>query len=59
MKKIVGRDVPLKYPNFSEAFIIHTDARKTQLGRVIIQNGNPIAFYSCKLTRAQMNYTTT
>ena len=29
-KKIVGRDVPLAYPNFSEEFIIHTDSRKIQ-----------------------------
>ena len=28
MKKIVGRDVLLSYPNFSETFIIQTDANK-------------------------------
>ena len=27
-KKIVGRDVLLSYPNFSEEFKIHTDASK-------------------------------
>ena len=27
-EKIVGRDVLLSYPNFSEDFIIHTDANK-------------------------------
>ena len=32
MNKIVGRDILLYYPNFSERFTIHTDARKTQLG---------------------------
>ena len=50
MKKIVGRDVLLYYPNFSERSIIHTDARKTQLGGVTIKNGKSIDFYSRKLT---------
>ena len=59
MKNIVGRDVLLSYPNFGEKFIIHTDASKTQLGGVISKNGKPIAFYSRKLTPAQINYTTT
>ena len=30
MNKIVGIDVLLLYPNFSEEFIIHTDSRKIQ-----------------------------
>ena len=59
MKNIVERDVLISYPNFRENFIIHTDANKTHLGGVIIQNGKPIAFNSRKLTRAQINYTTT
>ena len=58
MKKIVGHDVLFYYPNFSERFIIHTDAIKKYLGGVIIQNGDPIAFYSLKLIPAQINYTT-
>ena len=32
MKKIVGIDFLLSYPNFSEKFIIHTNASKTQFG---------------------------
>ena len=31
MKKIVGRDVLLSYPDFTKEFIIHTDASKYQL----------------------------
>ena len=57
MMKIVGRDVLLSYPNFNERFIIHTDASKTQLGGVISNDGNPVEFYSYKLTPAQINYT--
>ena len=58
-KKIVGHDVLISYPKFIEKFIIHTDASKLKLGGVIIQKGKPIAFYSQKLTPAQINYTTT
>ena len=62
MKNIVGRDVLISYPNFSENIIIHTDARKNTDwggGGVISQNGKPINFYSLKLTPAQINYTNT
>ena len=59
MKKILGCDVLIYYPNFSKKFIINTDDSKTQLGGVISKNGKPIAFYSRKLTPPQINYTTT
>ena len=35
VSKIIVHDVPLFYPNFSGRIIIHTDARKLKLGRVI------------------------
>ena len=38
MKKIVGRDMLLSYPNFSEEIIIYTDANRTHTGGVIIQD---------------------
>ena len=59
MKRIVGQEALLAYPNFNERFDIHTDASHTQLGAVISQNGKPIAFYSRKLNPAQTRYTTT
>ena len=59
MKKIVGRDVLLSYPNFTKTFIIHTDASKTHLGGVMSQNGKPIDFYSLKSSPERINYTTT
>ena len=52
-KKIVGRDVFLLLPNFSEEFKIHIDIIKKQLGAVISQKGKPIAFYSRKIPPAQ------
>ena len=45
MKNILGHNVLLSYHNFSEKFIIHTDASNTQLGEVISKNGKPIALY--------------
>ena len=59
MKNIVGRYVFLSYNIFSEEFTFHIDDKKTHLGSVIIQNWDPIAFYSLKLTHAQINYTPT
>jgi hypothetical protein len=51
--------VLLAYPDFSQPFILHTDASDYQLGAVISQNNKPIAFYSRKLNDAQHKYTTT
>ena len=58
-KKIIAREVMLSYPDFSQPFVIHTDASHYQLGAVISQGGKPIAFYSRKLNPAQTRYTTT
>ena len=59
MNKTIGRYFLPSLPNFSEEFIFHKDDSKTQLGSVISQNRDPIAFYSLKLTHAQINYTPT
>ena len=59
IKRLVSQEVLLAYPNFNELFEIHTDASAYQLGSVISQQGQLIAFYLCKLTPAQQNYTTT
>ena len=59
IKQIIAQKVLLTHPDFSKPFEIHTDASKYQLGAVISQEGQPIAFYSRKLTSAQLNYTTT
>ena len=58
-EEIVVRYVLILYPNFSEEFIIHTDARKPELGIVVRQNGKPINFYQHKLTPSQIHDKTT
>ena len=59
IKRVIGREVFLGYPDFNAPFEIHTDASKFQLGAVISQKVKPIAFYSRKMNSAQQNYTTT
>ena len=59
IKKVIARDVLLAYPNFSEEFIIYTDASKYQLGGIITQNNRPIASFSRKLNTTQCKYTVT
>ena len=35
IKRVIGREVLLAYPDFNALFEIHTDASKLQLGAVI------------------------
>ena len=58
-KEIMSKETLLDYPDFNKPFVIHTDASHLQLGGVISQDGNPIAYYSRKLNDAQTRYTTT
>jgi len=59
IKKVIGTEVLLSYPDFNKPFQIYTDASDHQLGAVIMQDKKPIAFYSRKLNTAHRRYTTT
>ena len=49
IKKFVSRETLLSYQKFNKSFVIHMDASKLQLGAVINQDDEHIAFYSRKL----------
>ena len=59
IKCVIGREVFLAYPDFNAPFLIHTDASKLQIGSVISQMVNPIAFYSLNMNITHQDYTTT
>jgi hypothetical protein len=61
IKKLLGAKVLLCYPDLNKTVILHldTDASDHQLGAVIMQDKNPLAFYSRKLNIAQRQYETT
>ena len=44
VKKMVGCDIMLDYPDYLQQFSIYTDALTRQLGTVVIQNSRPIVF---------------
>ena len=58
MKTFMTKDVSLSYLDHNLTFNIYTNASDYQLGAVILQKNTPVAYYSCKLSAAQQNYTT-
>jgi hypothetical protein len=59
IKKVIGTEVRLCYPDFNKPFHLYTDSLEHQLGVVIMQDKKPIAYYSRKLNTAQKWYKTT
>jgi len=59
LKEMVSAETLLNYPDWTIPFTIQIDASDKQLGPVISQNDKPIAFFSRRLSKAHLNYTTT
>ena len=58
-RAMLARDAILKYPDPNKPFHVYTDASDYQIGGAIFQDGQPVAYFSKKLTPAQKNYTVT
>jgi hypothetical protein len=56
MKQLVGEITILKYYQPCEELTLQCDASEKGLGAVISQNGQPLAFASRALSRAEVNY---
>ena len=39
----------LALPNFEETFVVEADASATGIGAVLLQKGQPLGYFSCKL----------
>ena len=48
----------MAFPDFTKDFHVYSDSSDYQLGAVIMQDDQPLAFYSRKLNSAQKRYTT-
>ncbi|KAG0442714.1 Retrovirus-related Pol polyprotein from transposon 17.6 [Dictyocoela muelleri] len=46
----------LKYPNFSEIFLLETDASERGIGGILYQRRGILGYYSYKLNQSEQNY---
>ena len=63
MKKEFTQNVTLKFPDFTKPFFLTTDASNNAIGGVLQQKDDmdrlrPLSFFSRKLNKAEMNYST-
>jgi hypothetical protein len=59
LKQLLTEAPLLRSPAEFKTYRVVTDASDIGLGGVLLQEGHPIAYESCKLNSAEQNYTTT
>jgi hypothetical protein len=57
MKALLAKVTFLQYQDHKKHFYIYCDASDIQVGGAIFQDEMPVAYYSRKLTKSQINYT--
>jgi hypothetical protein len=58
LKGILLKVLVLKLPNFHKDFEIHSDVSNFAIGRVLMQEGRPMAFKSKKLSETERRWPT-
>jgi hypothetical protein len=58
MHLLMAANALAAYPEHNKWSDIYNDASDFLLGACIIQEGRPVAYFSCQLTKSQQNYTT-
>jgi hypothetical protein len=56
LKQALQNNIVLRYPDYSKPFVVQTDASDVGIGAVLLQDNQPISFYSRKLSDAEINY---
>jgi hypothetical protein len=58
LKKVIAHDITLKFPDPTGTYEVYCDASLYGVGAILVQDGKPVAFYSKKFTKEQINYST-
>ncbi len=58
LKQAIAHDITLKFPDPTGTYEVYCDASLYGVGAILVQDGKPVAFYSKKFTKEQINYST-